>query len=432
MVSIALSLFLLASASTGISAQIPSDWQTNFRPDGTPKPLNDSADNTIWPNKWSRANSDEWIVKNHDRIRQMRPRILMINFSNEVDPAKPMRLANELIAALRESSRYHGYENPAAPPFLEYSVWRYVDLRDEDRKEKNSRKSPIKPDVPENRWNCDYGGFFSETFAQYIGVRDPKDPKRFLRLDELVDQGYVHEVWFTAAATGDFRCLECVEMKPVYDENFQRIPDKFAQAGNGGDPDQKWTGRSVRINCFNQDRGIGCAMENLGHAMEGMAHSGCIPYFRKYFYEYAMFDLDKRYGLPFNSYYPLWGEGKGITYPDPNTAVVTDGEKIWTLKNYVATGGNVHFPPNARSHYDQANTQPVMSTIEDWRIGSGPGGKDRAKPWTVAVLDRFKDLAPDCMGKWLVYWRQNMPGLDNRSKDDDGKPMKNWFVFLFY
>jgi hypothetical protein len=73
-----------------------------------------------------------------------------------------------------------------------------------------------------------------------------------------------------------------------------------------------------------------------------------------------------------------------------------------------------------------------MSTVEDWRIGSGPGGKDVAKPWTNAVLKQFEKVAPDCMGKWLVYWRQNMPGLHNVSKDDDGKPMKNWFVFLFY
>ncbi len=109
MVLIALFLLLLATMPACASNHSAGDWQANFRPDGTPKPLDDPADSTIWPNKWSRANSDEWIVKNHDRIRQMKPRILMINFSNEVDPAKPMRLANDLIAALRECSRYHGY-----------------------------------------------------------------------------------------------------------------------------------------------------------------------------------------------------------------------------------------------------------------------------------------------------------------------------------
>jgi len=111
---------------------------------------------------------------------------------------------------------------------------------------------------------------------------------------------------------------------------------------------------------------------------------------------------------------------------------VRDGEKRWTLTDYYATGGNVHFPPNGRRHYDQDNTQPVLSTIEDWRIGSGRGGADLKRPWTNAVLEQFRDLAPDCMGRWLVYWRQNMPGYRNKSRDKQGKPMKNWWPFLFY
>jgi hypothetical protein len=74
----------------------------------------------------------------------------------------------------------------------------------------------------------------------------------------------------------------------------------------------------------------------------------------------------------------------------------------------------------------------VMSTIEGWRQGGGPGGKDIARPFSAATLDKYAPLCPDCMGKWLVYWRQNIPGLDNKSKDDSGKPMKNWWPFLFY
>lgn len=412
--------------------QDATNWQRHFNPDDTPKPLNDPADPTVWPNRWSKANSDAWMVRNHDRIQKMRPRVLLINFSNQVEPEKPLRLAEQLMLAMREASRYHGYKDQSSPPFLEYSLWRFVDLRDPDRKQGNSSRSPIKPHARQDEINCDYGGFFSERFAEYIGVRDPRNKRRFLRLDELVDRGYVHEVWFTAAATGDFRCLECVELKPVYDERFRRIPGKYVQAGNGGDPDQKWTGRSVRLNCINHDRGIGCAMENLGHSMEGLAHSGAIPYFTRYFHEYAGFDLHRRYGLPFNSFYPLWGEGKGISYPDPHTAVVTDSKQTWRIEGYVAAGGNVHFPPNARRHYDLNNTEPVMSTIEDWRIGSGADGRDVAKPWTCEVLKRYETLAPDCMGRWLVYWWQNMPGLNNRSKDDSGKPMKNWWVFWFY
>jgi hypothetical protein len=421
----------LVAAASARRHQPAATWPTGLRADGAPAPLSDPADTTVWPNRVSKANSDAWIVKNHDRIRVMRPRLLVINFSNQVERDKPMRLANELIAALRESSRYHGYRDPSAPAFLEYTVWRYVDLRDPGQTKGNCSRSPIKRGVEAPHINCDYGGFFSQSFAEQIGVRDPRSRERFLRLDELVDMGFVHEVWFTAAADGVFRCLECVELKPVYDEQFGRVPGRYVQSGNGGDDEQKWTGRSLRINCLNHDRGIGCGMENLGHSMEGMAHGKAIPYFTKYFYEYAGFDLDKRYGLPINSFYPLWGEGKGVSYPSPNVAVATDGKDTWRIENYVAAGGNVHFPPNGRSHYDQANAQPVLSTMEDWRIGSS-GGKDEVKLWTNAVLAQYEKVAPDCMGKWLVYWRQNMPGYRNRAKDEHGKPMKNWFVFLFY
>jgi hypothetical protein len=74
----------------------------------------------------------------------------------------------------------------------------------------------------------------------------------------------------------------------------------------------------------------------------------------------------------------------------------------------------------------------VLSTIEDWRIGSGKDGRDLAKPFTNAAFRNYGDLAPDCMGAWLIYWRQNMPGLDNKQKDENGTPMKNWWPFLFY
>ena len=70
--------------------------------------------------------------------------------------------------------------------------------------------------------------------------------------------------------------------------------------------------------------------------------------------------------------------------------------------------------------------------MADWRIGSGPGGKDVARPYTRDAIRNNRDLYPDCMGPWLVYWRQNMPGLGNRQKADGGAPMKNWWPFLFY
>jgi hypothetical protein len=423
-----------------LPAAEPADWPKDIpAPKGmekSPGPWSDPADTRVWPNRTSRANSDPWLAENHDRIERMRPRVLLINFSNEHKREHLDRLTKQLLAALAESSRYHGYKDAKAPVFLDYQVFRFVDLRDADRTEGNSRATPLKDPKAKRGFNMKYREYFSDAFAKHYGIVDPRDSKRFLRLDELVDGGYVHEVWFFDSGndrvgphTGAY---EVVELKPKYDDQFRKIGNQFVQAGNGGDPDQPWTGRSVRIGCINASRGIGCFLESLAHGIEGNANSGAIPYFTKYFHEFADFNMQKRYGVPFRDLYALEYGGQPIRVIDSKTVEMTHKDKKYRIENYIPAGGSAHFPPNARGHYDLENGQAVLSTIEDWRIGSGPGGKDVAKPFTNQAFRNYRDTAPDCMGRWLVYWRQNMPGWKNRQKDDAGKPMKNWLPFLFY
>jgi hypothetical protein len=137
--------------------------------------------------------------------------------------------------------------------------------------------------------------------------------------------------------------------------------------------------------------------------------------------------------LPFDSLYALDYGSRPVEFSGDHTAIITvERSKPIMVSNYFAIGGNAHWPPNARGHYDMDNTNAVLSSIEDWRIGSGSDGHDVKKPWTNASFTKYRDLTPDCMGAWLVYWRQNFPGLDNRQKDDHGKAMKNWWPFLFY
>jgi hypothetical protein len=143
-------------------------------------------------------------------------------------------------------------------------------------------------------------------------------------------------------------------------------------------------------------------------------------------------NLNQRYQqFPWVSFYAL-SPRDSIEFPNPHTAIVSRNGIRITLDNYVAQGGNVHFMPNGRFHYDLQGAGNVMSTIEDWRIGSGSEGQDLAKPWNCKVITPYRKLAPDCMGPWLIYWRQNFPGLDNKQRDLQGKPMKNWWPFLFY
>src|SRR5438045_957750 len=81
-------------------------------------PSEDPTNETIWPNQTSRANSDPWLAQHHDSIRRMEPRVLVLNFHNRSPRAKLEKMVGDLIGALSEGSRYHGYADSNAPAFL--------------------------------------------------------------------------------------------------------------------------------------------------------------------------------------------------------------------------------------------------------------------------------------------------------------------------
>ena len=318
----------------------------------------------LWPNAESTVNSDPWLVANHDRIRSLRPRVLVVNFVHGLSEAAARDRVERLRAVLRESSRWHGYRDPAAPPCLDYDVVGIVDLTEPRGKvDRNSARFPRTAD----------GVGFDYAALHEMRLQDG------LTLDQLTERGLVNEVWLLADHTERSAPWETVEVKRAYDEAFRPLARFEPYAGNSGEHDAPWLGRSLRILFINFDRGVGCAMESLGHSLERMASCGAIPYYERYF------------------------------------------------ADFVAACGNVHFTPNGRFDYDLDNPEQVLSTIESWRQ---PG--QEARTWTIAELERYRDLAPDCMGRWVVYWRQNMPGLDNTALDDEGRPMKSWWPFLFY
>ena len=355
----------------------------------------------VWPNAESAANSDPWLIANHDRIGLMQPRVLAVNFVHGLGEPEARARLETLCAVLRESSRWHGYRDPAAPPCLDYRIAEIVDLTEpRGTRDRNSARFPRAPDGV----GLDYGALYE-----------------LLGLEERVN---VNEVWLLADHTDFSAPWETVEVKQAYDAAFEPVGYE-PQAGNSGGHSAPWIGRSLRILFVNFARGVGCAMESLGHSLERMATCGALPYYERYFREFAMLDLDRRFGLPFDS---LYGKGPHpVGYPSPATLRYRAGWRRQRVRDYVPAGGNVHFVPNGRFDYDLDNPAPVLSTIETWRQRD-----EQARPWTPAVLERYRDLAPDCMGRWVVYWRQNMPGLGNAALDDDGRPMRNWWPFLFY
>ncbi len=381
-----------------------------------------------WPNRFSTSNSDDWIATNHDRLWVMRPRVLVLVFMN--DWHREVEMTHELIHALELSTTYHGHSDPSAEPFLQYQVAKYVDLRDPPGTITGDGNSTKYPRVP--NWtggnNFAYEELYSEEFAEYYGYEDPARPGEYLALDELVELGIVHEVWFFTYHRSLGAPFETIEIKQYYDENHEKRPGVYGGAGNGHYP-LPWIGRSLRFTFINGERGIGCALENFGHALEGMAHYNFSPYWRNHFYGFAGFDLDTRWGLPFGSFYAGVEE---LDYPQPDRMAWRWSGITGTVEGYFVVGGNVHFMPAGRDHYDLLNTQQVYSTIEHYRLFDGSDGEDQLQIWDRSRFTPYESVAPDCMGPWLVYWRMNMPGLDNGATDMNEEPMKNWWPFLFY
>ena len=102
---------------------------------------------------------------------------------------RPPKLES-LCAALRESSRWHGYRDPAAPAFLDYRIVDIVGLTEPaGNRDRNSARFPRAADGV----GFDYGALYD------MRLHDG------LRLDELVERGLVNEVWLLADHTATAR-----------------------------------------------------------------------------------------------------------------------------------------------------------------------------------------------------------------------------------
>ena len=256
----------------------------------------------VWPNAESAVNSDPWLIANHDRIRLMQPRVLVVNFVHGLAEPEARAKLDGLCAALRESSRWQGFRDPAAPPFLDYQHRRH--RRPDRAARRGATATP--PSFPRaaDGVGFDYGALYE------MRLHDG------LRLDELTERGLVNEVWLLADHTAHSAPWETVEVKHSYDLAFRPLGFE-RHAGNSGEHNAPWIGRSLRILFVNFARGVGCAMESLGHSLERMATCGALPYYERYFREYAMLDLDRRYGLPFESLYLRAAPGRLPDADDP-------------------------------------------------------------------------------------------------------------------
>ncbi len=418
-------------------------------------------DPRVWPNAMSCANSDRWLVDNHELVETLRPRVMVLNYDNGQAQADLLAKANDAIDALREGSRYHGWDpTSSASPALDYQVALDVDLRDDPLPPAGTlppngdaypREDPV-----EELLGLDYGEFFSQEYAEHYGVVDPDDDTRYLTLCEMVEHGMIHDVWFSANPNGETAGgREVVEIKPFYDELRDRIPGPMGYcAGNGCmDPEDfldlpAECSRSLRLAFIDSTRGPMCFNHSLSHGIEevGTGESGSyIPYLERYFPNLAGFDLDTRFGTPFDTWYGMCDSATcqgSLQYPNPTFAVWTETDpttgmvvQSGNIPAYDPICGNVHYSPNAPGDYLWQSPIPVQTSCTHFRMQDGPGGADLTESFDHGVLDALGyvgTFSSECAGPWDVWWRQNLPGYQNRAWDETGYPMLNWWPFLFY
>jgi hypothetical protein len=369
-------------------------------------------------------------VANHDALREIRPRVLVLNFDN-LSPGDAIRPAIETqIKALAEGSRYHGYTDPEAPPFLQYEIADVVDLTDANTSASTFTSSTRVPVDSESRFETER--LFSSEFL----FRDPADPERNVGLCELFESGAVNEVWL-AVADGMREPPLMMERKQMYDASLSALSGQFNACGVTSECLEVECGVTVRLAHLNPHRGAGCDLQVRGWAIVDTGAS--IPYFAENATAFFNADFRSRFDASFDSFSEYCeGNEPCVSYPS-STVAAPIGTDTWRFDPYEQGCGTPEFPPNATARYDWQSSTPVESRCEHYGLGDGEDG-DLYEPYDASTkLAVYADLLPqdeefpqDCGGGWQMYWRQSMPGRDNLALGADGKPMKNWWPFLFY
>jgi hypothetical protein len=377
------------------------------------------TDPAVWPNDMSRANSDDWLSTNHDRISQLRPKVLVIDLENTANAEK---LVTDHINALKLVSTPHGFKDKAAQPAVAYELVSVV----------HASKGG----------NIDYNSWNTRAFADNnMKLKDPANPSGpNLTLCEAFEKGVINEVWCMAGS--DPKCGETQEAKQVYDAAGKKVAGKFVSASNGDNIMSLGCKVTARITDFNSKRGTGCHQHAMGHAWERYMDAGAVPGLAKQAKRFLNWDMDKRYSAPFSSFYQACSTNSSQTtdcmtwVSDVHVKGGASASKPFDIADISQGCGNAHFYPNTTGNYsyDAKTPDPEVScACENYGLRNGEGGKDLTNKYTNAMTDKlYPQIDDDCGGHGSAYLYQNFPGPGTKAQNDDGTPMHNWWVYLFY
>jgi len=380
----------------------------------------------------------------------MHPKALIINFANGYTPAAVKARWDAMAKVMGEGTRYHGYADPNIKPFIYHELLKQVDLIDSPIPAgwtlKNSTKTPRV--TQSDGTHIDYSQLYNQTFANYIGIKDPANPSRNLSLCELLQKGIMNELFLAIDNSEPNLAPEIIEYKQMYDNNDHALTGQFDPgAGNGyfspsADlPEARACGRSLRVDFLEMNNGTDGALHVLTHNYEHLGTA--IPNIEVFYAALFNRDFSTRFHTTFNSWYDLsvnGAEGQFLSYPTNQSVAWTCtpgrfcGAPSGVISPFTQGCGNSHYPPNARGSYDYTNTVTVLTRCEHYGLHDGPGGKDLTSPYNVQTLANMTAQYGNDIngGAWQLYLFQSIPGYGSRATTDDGVHIKNFWPYLYY
>jgi hypothetical protein len=409
----------------------------------TPQSADSDCTPTPWPTGDHTANSDPWLVTHNQVITSMSPKVLVLNFDNGQSNSQTMAYAQEVTAALSAGSIYHGYSDTTAPAFLNYTIKKVVDLTD---------SGTVSANIPLTATgDFDPNALFTNAqFAHFYDYPSTSATGGYLSLCQLFEQGIINEVWIqdgggTQLPDGTLspRAPLYAERKQIYGDDGVAIAGDFDQCiGGGGSGTQTCLnvpcGVTVRLAHLDPSPagGPGCDVQVRGWGIEGMwtALPSSLAVDANAFLNQ---DFRTRFGVSFDGWSEICTASPCVSYPNPMRAKSTSGDATtFDIDPFLQGCGSSLYPPNATAPDDFENSNPVNSRCAGFGLGGGSGGGDVYAPYyadsVIAGYDQMYTGNSACKAGWEIYWRQSMPGYQNKATASDKTPMKNWWPVLFY
>lgn len=282
-------------------------------------------------------------------------------------------LASRKKYALEERSRFRGYKNPSAEPYLGYKVLaHYVYYT----------PAPLLDRL--NPFNA------SRRMFDSAGVLNRVDAEHWVE-NENVKEFWLFNYSFIEGEEGAFEVWESNMSSPT-------TPDVSNSDRFSGD--LPIFSKTYMVYGANYHRTQAEAIHNFGHQQEAM-----------------MDYIDRKFSGTSDLF---WGAYVGVIgFPGPP---VTPGRCGWT-----------HSPPNTDGNYDYYNQTLVDVDCEDWRP-DGTGNKVAVNAPYFGTLNydwpKVNNVLPQKdESNFYLWWMQNMPG-DQNGIPYNNTTMENWWKFI--